>query len=390
MSMSSPRSTKLFVEATPLLDEHLSGIGHLVMSMLQELTKPGVLDGRQVVLVAPIDKMSFLKSRTKGMLVSYKSIPLPARILYLLMKRNLVPPLDLVLGRGVYLFPNYRNWRLAGSRSITYIHDMSFRVYPQYVSPRNLAFLERNMPAWLKQTDVVAVLSEQTKKDLVHYYEYPATNIDVVPCGIDPQLFNSRSVKDSQKTAEKYDVTMPYLMFLSTVEPRKNLLNLLRAYEQLPARIRDKYALLIIGANGWLNSDTLTVIRKLQKDGLHIFWPQTFVPDEDLPLLLSGATMLLFPSYYEGFGIPALEAMACRTSVIVARNSSFPEVVGDAGLYVEPDDPKDIGDKITHLIDNSKERERYARAGYERSKQFSWAAAAHVLAKIIAKEGTTK
>jgi glycosyltransferase involved in cell wall biosynthesis len=384
--MTKKSSPQIFIESTPLLDTHLSGIGHSLLSLIKELAIINQNKRFNIKLVVPVDKLSLLKQRTQDLDVGYKTIPLPARVMYVLMKFNLLPPLDIWLGTGVYVFPNYRNWPVRRSRSITFIHDLGFCVYPEFVSPKNLAFLKRNMPSWLRQTNIAVSISEQTKLDIIKYYNYPEAKINTIYLGVNPKDFYHRTNSEIDSVKHKYRLPSKYFIFLSTIEPRKNVENLLKAYKALPPEIRDKYGLVLIGARGWLSDTTVQLINKLQSSSFNIIWPQNYVPDEDLPALLSGATMLIHPSYYEGFGISPLQAMACRVPVIVANNSSMPEVVGKAGLYVDANNYEDLANKIVELVQDKEEQKNNSLLGYSRSKQFGWEKSAKQLHELIEHE----
>lgn len=377
--------TRIFVEATPLLDKYMSGIGHLTLRLVEALCGPKYRSEVDIILVAPFDKMHLLKQRTGHLPVRHKAIPLPAKVLYGLWKFNVIPPLDLWLGKGVYFFPNYRNWRLARSKSITYVHDLSFKEVPHTVSPANQQFLVRHMPAWLRHTDRVAALSKNTWAAVEREYHVPKRDISLVYAGIDLDLFYPRDDKEAVDVRKKYNVPAKYFMFLSTIEPRKSVDVLLDAYEALPQKTRDTYALLLVGASGWLNEKIVARVKAMQAKGDQVIWPQTFVPDEELPALLSGATLLIHPAMYEGFGITPLEAMACRTPVIVANNTSLPEVVGDTGVYFKTGDASDLRQKITTMLDSPQKRRALAQKGYDRAQQFTWGHAATQFMKCVHK-----
>jgi glycosyltransferase involved in cell wall biosynthesis len=362
----------IYIESTPLLDDRLSGIGHSLQSIVREISSRSKAEGFRVVLLAPFDKMRRLKDRTVGLNVDYKPLPLPARGLYMLWKFNLVPPLDLFLGRGIYIFPNFRNWRLARSRSLTYVHDVVHVVFPEFVSPPNRRFLQKNMPKWLRQTDRVIAVSEHTRQDIIREYGCRDSLVEVIYNGVDLKEFYLRPQSEIAAARKKYGLPAKYIMFFSTIEPRKNVDGLLEAYRRLPAGIRNGYGLLLVGSAGWLVDDTVRHIEKMQAEGFNIIWPSRYVPDDDLPALLSGAAALVHPAFYEGFGISPLQAMACRVPVVAARNSSIPEVVGKAGLYFEGNKTDDMAARIRQLLMDSELGKELADAGYRQAKQFTW------------------
>jgi glycosyltransferase involved in cell wall biosynthesis len=371
--MTSP--TKIYVDATSLLlVRNLSGVGHMVVNLIKAIHDDERRDQVEVIMVAPFNKMSVVREQTKGLNVRYKSIPLPAKVLFGLTKFNILPPFDLILGKGVYFFPNFRNfpvWR-PGSKSITCVHDIAFYFFPQYVAPRNQRFLQRNMPKWLKRTDLVLAVSESTKRDVAKVYKFPKKRIAVMYNGIDLDLFYRRTQKEIATAKKTYGVKGKYFMFLSTVEPRKNVDGLLAAYDALPEKVCQEYALLLVGASGWLNEQTRETIKAMRARGRTIIWPQTFVPDQDVPALLSGATCLVHPANYEGFGITPLEAMACGTPVIVGRNSSLPEVVGDTGWYVDVTDTPALAKQMIYVIEHPVAAQALAVRAQARAQDFTW------------------
>ncbi|MBI3802781.1 MAG: glycosyltransferase family 4 protein [Nitrospirae bacterium] len=161
-----------------------------------------------------------------------------------------------------------------------------------------------------------------------------------------------------------------YILYIGTLEPRKNIINLLRAYATLPTRLREQYPLVLGGGMGWLME---TLDMQIQKLGIQSSTIKTgYLPGGDLPALYSGAAVFVFPSLYEGFGLPPLEAMACGTPVITSNVSSLPEVVGEAGVQVHPEDVGRLAAEIEDLITDPARRALLSQKGLERAKQFSW------------------
>jgi glycosyltransferase involved in cell wall biosynthesis len=190
-------------------------------------------------------------------------------------------------------------------------------------------------------------------------------------------------VSEQKRVAVKYGIDKSYIIFLSTIEPRKNVDGLLDAYSLLPEDVRQQTALVLIGSAGWLNGKTVSRIKMMKESGYDIVWPSTYVPDSDLPALLSGASIMVHPAFYEGFGISPLQSMACKTPVIVSRNSSLTEVVGDAGLYVDPNSARNIADKILVLLGDKILQKKLSLAGHKRAELFSWSKSADMLSEII-------
>jgi len=169
------------------------------------------------------------------------------------------------------------------------------------------------------------------------------------------------------------------LLFVGNIEPRKNLITLLRAYNQLPTAIQNKCGLLLIGAKGWLDDEIHDMIIDMRMRGLKIIQPTDYVVDEDLPALYSGAKLFAYVSKYEGFGIPPIEAMACGTPVICSDNSSLPEAVGEAAILVKAADDKAIAQAIIELFSDQTKAAKYVELGYKQILKFDWEKSARLL-----------
>ncbi len=154
---------------------------------------------------------------------------------------------------------------------------------------------------------------------------------------------------------------------------------LLEAYKLLPESLRKQYTLVIVGGSGWLNEPIMEAIKQDQAAGYDIIKPQVYMPEEDLPMLQSGATILVHPALYEGFGISTLQAMACGTPVIAANNSSLPEVVGEAAILINAEDTKDISDKMETLLKDTGMQSKLVNRGLTQVQNYSWYASARIL-----------
>ena len=159
-------------------------------------------------------------------------------------------------------------------------------------------------------------------------------------------------------------------------------MNLVKAFSGLPQKIKNEYALVIVGGGGWLNEGIYKAIETAKSNGTTIIQPTVYVADADVPALFSGATALVHPAYYEGFGLSILQAMACKTPVLVAKNSSIPELVGNAGLYLNPNSEEDIAKKIMTIISNKDLSDRLVVSGLQRAKIFDWDTSARKLLNL--------
>jgi len=198
-----------------------------------------------------------------------------------------------------------------------------------------------------------------------------------VHLGMSPEF---RRVENPAPTAEKYGISGKYLLYLGTLQPRKNISRLLNAFKQV-SELFPSVKLVLAGGKGWLFSQIQQEIDRLQ---LHeqVFLPG-FIPENDKAALLSGAEAFLFPSLYEGFGLPVLEAMACGTPVLASNTSSLPEVAGDAGLLVDPLNIDAIAAGISTLLTDTARRQSLVEKGYQRASDFSWEKTGAELWKIL-------
>jgi glycosyltransferase involved in cell wall biosynthesis len=291
--------------------------------------------------------------------------------------------MDMLLGRGFYLFPNYKNWPLRHSYSLTYIHDLGFIRYPQFTQPKNLAFLEANIQKWITRASVILTGSDHAREEIIDLLNVPAEKVTRIYHGLDHQQYYPRADAEIKTAKEKYNIDGDYLLYIGSLEPRKNLIRLIAGYCQLSQALRDRYSLCLIGSGGWLNDEILAAIKSAQDQGFKVVQPSQYVDDEDLPSLLSGASLLVHPALYEGFGLSPLQAMACGTPVLVADNSSLPEVVGQAGILVDAESEEDISAKIEKVLTDEKYRADMVKSGINQAQKFKWETTANELLECI-------
>lgn len=363
---------KLVIEASSITEERVSGIGHSLVEIIKSLERhPDNSEKFEVCLAVPFDKVHML-DRWEFYKVKYIRIACPMRPLNLLWQFNILPPMDLFLGRGVYLFPNYKNWWVPFSKSITYIHDISFVLYPHFVVPKNQRFLEKWMPKWIKRSTLIAADSDSAAKEIIEEYNPPKDKVVVLHHGVNTEQFYPRPQREIDALKEKYKISGDYILFLGNIEPRKNIEKLISAYAQLPVELQKRYGLLLVGGLGWLNETIFAAIKRAQKAGLNVRRPEVFFTDEDLPALYSGATILAHPAIYEGFGLSLVQAMACGLPVLAGDNSSMKEVVGNAGLLVDESNVNAISGTMKRLLEDGALRRELSEKGLKQSKKFNW------------------
>ena len=305
-----------------------------------------------------------------------RSVPLDAKPwrMSVLLASFAGVPLDAVVGATTifhgtdHLLPPTRR-----IRTVFTIHDLIFRFFPEHHLPLNRWYLTVMMPRFLRAADALIAVSEQTKRDAMALYRLPAERIHVVYEGVDDRF---QPVADPARLAalrQRFKLPERFLLYLGTIEPRKNLPALLDAYHSLVAA-GEEADLVIAGRKGWLYQPVFAHVRRLGLERRVHF--TGWVDDADAPALLSAARAFVFPSLYEGFGLPPLEAMACGTPVVASNTSSLPEVVGDAGLLVDPTDRAALAAALRRVLADDGLAATLRAKGLRRARRFRWEKAA--------------
>lgn len=377
------KKKRLIIDGEVLVMPHFSGIGHYTLELLRAIDKE--LNTRHDIEVSVLIHYRHIEKAKQYGFKNIEIIPSPfsLRISNGLKIRNKQPFLDLLFGKGIYLFPNFSSWPLLRSKSIPIIYDLSYEKYAEFAEPRNQQFLSEQVRKAASRADQIITISENSKREIASFYHVSPKKIDVCYPAVDRDHFYRQSHEDIAKTLKKYDLKEKYILFVGNIEPRKNLKNLLLAYEKLPVGVRKQHSLLLVGAKGWQDEEIFETIERLQARGDTIQMPSHRVEDVDLPAIYSGASVFVYPSIYEGFGIPPLEAMACGVPVIASNNSSLPEACGSAALLVEADSVDQICSSINSVLGNTTLSERCIYKGYRQVEVFSWESSANKLLNLV-------
>jgi len=267
-------------------------------------------------------------------------------------------------------------WRPRGLKTVITIHDLAFKLFPNLFPPKDLFLLNRLTSHAARSADRIIAVSHSTARDLTEIYGVPSHKIRVIHHGYNENLFHLPSVEEkkqvkSVKNKYKIPANAKYIIYVGAIQPRKNLGVLVSAFERLKTlhSFRD-WKLILAGAEAWLVDD-------LKKQIAASVWQKDIITTgnfsiPDLPYLLWGAELFVFPSLYEGFGIPILEAMACGVPVITARNSSLVEVAGTNAVYFDAQRVDDLTSSIRELHSSSEKRKELINGGLKWVKRFSW------------------
>ena len=271
----------------------------------------------------------------------------------------------------VTIFFNYFIPPGVKGKKIVFIYDMVWKACPQTMDMKTKQFMDKNTEWAFRQADMIVTVSEFSKSEIVKYMGIQPEKIGVVLGGVDFDRYNPNyPVDDIINAKKKFGIDGEYFLYLGTLEPRKNIICLVEAYAMFVNEHSNAPYLVISGKKGWQYEEIFEKIHSYGIENQVIF--TGYVEDSLVPLLISGALAFVFPSLYEGFGLPPLEAMACGIPVIVSNVASLPEVVGEAGIKISPDSPEEIKDAMIQLVEIPDLRRKMSTMGIERSKKFSW------------------
>jgi glycosyltransferase involved in cell wall biosynthesis len=313
-----------------------------------------------------------------------RSVPLSDRWMHILWQRLRLPiqiqtvtgPLDLFHSPDFVLPPVGR------TPAILTVHDLSFLRVPECYVPAFRRYLERAVSRAVRRAELILADSESTRRDLLELLAVEPSRVAVLHPGVELRFRAVRDAEILDQVRMRYGLPELFILGLSTLQPRKNFAGLVEGFCRLVRERRslDEFKdlqLVIVGEKGWMYEDTYAAVTR---DGLEERVHFTgFVDDVDLPAVYSLAAAFAFPTFYEGFGLPALEAMACGTPVVAADNSSVPEVVGDAGLLVDAGDPDALARALAQLLTDEGLRTYLRAAGPRQARLFTWEAAARQL-----------
>lgn len=370
-------------DASPLIGDNISGVGWCEANLTDALMRlhPEInYRFEYFTLRSPEEKV-----RRMQPFVRENTALHPARfspIIYRMMT-NFVPlPYCAFHGTWADLthFFNYIVPPFVHGKTIATVHDMVLHAYPETMQKRTRILLQLGLKRSMQRADRIVTDSEFSRSEIIKYYPSMAEKIRVVPCGVDRTRFAPASAKEIAKVREIHHLPKRYFLYLGTLEPRKNLVRLIRAYALLRTQYPDAPALVLAGGKGWQYEKIFQAAAVPDVRG-HILFP-SYIPPEDMSAVYSGALAFVFPSLYEGFGMPPLEAMACGCPVMTSNAASLPEAVGNAALLCNPMKIKAIAKGMELLLTRESLRNRLIERGFRRAAEMSWDAAAEKLYQV--------
>ena len=265
---------------------------------------------------------------------------------------------------------------------IAVIHDLSFLRDKSFFKGRSQVILRKQLLHVVRRANRIIAVSESTKKDLIKFVKASPENVTVIYEGYDTDAYKPQFDTDEVKAlVQRYGIDGHYVLYVGTLEPRKNIPRLIEAFASLKRQGGMQHKLVIAGKKGWFYNDIFQTVTRWGVDNEVVF--TGYVPDRDLPLLISGADLFVYPSLCEGFGLPPLEAMACGIPVITSDSSSLPEVVGNAGILVDPHSVDEIAKAMYQVLSNANLREQMQHRGLDRARMFSWEKTAEETLKVF-------
>ena len=375
---------KVAIESSGLLVPNKTGVEHYTQRLLHALFE---IDSQTVYYLS---YLAFATRTIPDFDLDFPNVHqrrirwLPGKIYNAFLRTPFGLPIDALAGLrpDVFFFPNFVSWPLwFTEKSLIIVHDLSFLEYPEVSkTSHHRWYLTKMVPLSIKRATKVIAISESTKRSITKHYGTPADKITVVPPSVDHTQYQPSSPEAIKQVRAKYGIARDYMLYLGTLEPRKNIVRIVAAYQALPVELRDRYQLVLAGGSGWGSEDIQAAINQVDAKNLV---RTGYVADPDIAALYSGATVFIYPSIYEGWGMQVLEAMACGVPVLTANNSSLPEAGGDAAAYVDATDQNDINTRLQNLLEDPKERAAMVKRGLTYAKQFSWEKSGQILYELL-------
>lgn len=383
---------KIVIDVRCLMEGRRTGVEEYTLGLLENIF---LLDKKNdyVLFLNSAKEPRFDFSRfSKNPNVKIKRFKIPNKLLNFCFWYLGWPHIDKMCGGAeVVFFPNIAFGAVSrDTKLITTIHDLSFERYGEYFSlKRKWWHIFINVKRICRRSNRIIAVSDSTGKDITNLYGINPQKVAVIPSAVSDRFrVVDRNDEKLIRVKEKYKLPYKFILFLGTIEPRKNIIGVVRAYEALQKQARKnnigeilRYKLVIAGESGWKNEEIFAEINNSAcKKDIRVV---NFVEDDDKPYLYNLSSLFVYASFFEGFGFPPLEAQACGVPVITSNNSSLPEIVGDAAVMIDPDKPDEIYRAMREILTDSGLYETLRAKGLRQSATFNWKKTAEETLKII-------
>lgn len=373
MEATKSRKYRIAVDGHVLLQKEKTGVGQTARYLINELAKNRNID-------VQINFVDFFGYRCREFIKEYKRIGCRIRFcwwlpysIYVKMFEKFKIPYYFLFGKknDITLFFEYWVPYGIGTKTANYVYDVNYRVYPETVEKSALKWLNDTLPLYCERSDIIITISNFSKKEIERYLGISDRRIQVVPCGVDCDKYKKEtSLGRSDLIRKKYGIEGKYILYMGTLEPRKNIAILIEAYQMLAERNRQLPKLVIAGKKGWMYERLYQMVTDFGLKDQIVF--TGYIEDDERVALMAAAELFVFPSLYEGFGIPPLEAMACGTPVIVSDAAALLETVGKNAMVFRSGDVTDLSCKIDALLSDEVRRNILRVSGRKWAENYTW------------------
>jgi len=366
------KKPNILVDAISLLSS-LTGIGRYTYEVSKYLNKNKTFD---VYFFYGYNSSKLIKPSSSDGIKSIKSIMTKNPFIKKIARKALICSTKISFRQyDLYWQPNFiPNSSIKARKIVTSVHDFSFILHKEFHPQERIKYFEDNFFQNIYRSDMIITGSEFSKKEIMERTTFSSEQIKVIYHGIDHTLF-----KQYEKPSLSFNLPKKFIFSVGSIEPRKNLLGLLNAYNLLDETYKKEYSLVLAGFKGWENKEIMSLIEENQQYIEYL----GYITDDELVMTYNKASLFLFPSFYEGFGLPVLEAMACGTPVVCSDSSSLPEVGGNAVVYCDPYCEEDIKKKMELVLDDEDLQKQMIEKGLVRAKEFSWEKSAQEHMKVF-------
>lgn len=372
---------KITFDATPICSEKITGIGWCEVGQTQALSQlyPENTYEYSFFTSGHAERSERVKEFAKNRIkLKYSSF---SGYLYRMASTFLPVPYSLFFGKksDITHFFNYIVPPFVHGKKVVTVHDMVYKAFPETVRGRTRFMLNMGLKRSMKRADMIVTDSEFSKSEIIKYFPQYENKIRVVPCGTDLERFKPcDDLQRIENVKQSLGISGEYFLYLGTIEPRKNLERLITAYGHLVGKLGEKTPKLVLaGGKGWLNDGIYGRVQSMNLQEMVLF--TEYVPSENLTPLMCGARAFVFPSVYEGFGMPPLEAMACGVPVLASGEASLPEVTGDCAVICDAFSVKSIAQGLYRLCTDDELCRELSRKGLKRAENFTWQKSAEIL-----------